>query len=137
MELNTKIAASMMFALLGSMCSVKGYQVWQETTSTHANEQMAFYGDAVVHVNDQLQSMKPPTLEVQHHRIRLHETFSPMDIVTAYDEIDGDLQANIRVYGEVHTDVAGDYILRYVVENSYGLKTQKSIHVLVDDGGGI
>ena len=137
MELHVKMASSMMLALIGLAGSMKGYQVWQENTSIQANEKLAFYETSVVNVNEHLQTIRPPHLEVEHQRIALHASFSPLSIVTAYDDIDGDLQDEIRVYGEVNTQEGGDYILRYVVENSYGLKTQKSIHVLVDDGGRI
>ena len=55
-----------------------------------------------------------------------------LEAVTAQDDLDGDLTADIRVDdSEVDLSVPGDYSLHYVAEDSYGLETVEDARVLV------
>ena len=55
-----------------------------------------------------------------------------LEAVTAQDELDGDLTAEIRVDdSEVDLSAPGDYLLHYVAEDSYGLETVEDARVLV------
>ncbi len=57
-----------------------------------------------------------------------------LEAVTAHDDLDGDLTAEIRVDDSgVSLDEPGDYSLRYVAEDSYGLETVEETKVLVAD----
>lgn len=65
--------------------------------------------------------MKPPTISVpEDTTVEVGETFDELAGVTASDEADGDLTAEIDVVGEVDTDTAGSYALTYVVGDRNG-----------------
>lgn len=55
-----------------------------------------------------------------------------LDEVTAQDDLDGDLTADIQVDdSEVNLNASGDYVLYYTAEDSYGLETVEEARVLV------
>lgn len=55
-----------------------------------------------------------------------------LEAVTVQDDLDGDLTADIWVDDSgVNLDEPGDYLLRYVAEDSYGLETVEETKVLV------
>ncbi len=55
--------------------------------------------------------------------ITVGENFDVLEGVAATDKEDGNLTANIKVVGEVNTDVAGTYTITYSVTDSQGLTT--------------
>ncbi len=61
-----------------------------------------------------------------------------LEAVSARDDLEGDLTGVIRVDdSEVDLNEPGDYLLRYVVEDSYGLETVGEAKILVKDEDGI
>ena len=55
-----------------------------------------------------------------------------LEDIGAEDDLDGDLTRKIRVDdGEVDLEKNGDYVLRYVVQDQYGLETVEEARVLV------
>lgn len=65
--------------------------------------------------------VKPPTISVpEETTVTLGETFEPMAGVSATDETDGNLTAEVDVVGDVDTDTAGSYALTYVVADKNG-----------------
>lgn len=61
-----------------------------------------------------------------------------LEAVAVYDDLDGDLTAQIRVDdSEVNLDEPGEYSLRYVAEDSYGLETVEETKILVAEEDGI
>jgi hypothetical protein len=65
--------------------------------------------------------VKPPTISVpEETTVEVGEVFDKLAGVTATDETDGDLTAEVDVVGEVDTDTAGSYALTYVVGDRNG-----------------
>lgn len=61
-----------------------------------------------------------------------------LEAVSARDDLDGDLTDAIRVDdSRVNLEIPGDYRLRYVAEDSYGLETVEEARILVAEESGI
>ncbi|WP_158276253.1 DUF5011 domain-containing protein [Bifidobacterium callitrichidarum] len=66
---------------------------------------------------------KPVLKGVVDKTITVGDTFNPMDGVTATDDRDGDVTANVKVTGTVDTKTDGKYELTYEVSDKAGNKT--------------
>lgn len=65
--------------------------------------------------------VKPPTISVpEETTVTVGEDFAPMAGVSATDETDGNLTAEVDVVGLVDVDKAGSYALTYVVADKNG-----------------
>ncbi len=65
--------------------------------------------------------VKPPTIVVpEETTVPVGGTFRPMEGVSASDDSDGDLTAQVTVVGEVDVAKAGSYALTYVVADANG-----------------
>lgn len=81
---------------------------------------------------------KAPTLTVGDDvTISAGQDFDPMQGVTATDDTDGDLTAEIKVTGSVDTATPGEYELSYTVEDSAGNQAvaQRTVTVEESDSG--
>lgn len=64
--------------------------------------------------------------------IYLNATFDPLAGVTATDDVDGDITANITYVGTVNTAATGVYFLKYSVTDAAGNKTEVARYVTVE-----
>ncbi|EUJ51025.1 immunoglobulin-like domain-containing protein [Listeria rocourtiae] len=80
--------------------------------------------DVVIH--------NPPVIEATDKTLDLEDDFNPLEGVTATDEEDGDITANIEVAeNTVDTSKTGEYKVVYSVTNSFGQTTTLEISVKV------
>lgn len=77
--------------------------------------------------------VKPVISGAADVRIKVGDSFDPMDGVTASDAVDGDLTGDIEVSGSVDTQTPGDYEITYSVTNSNEQTTTVVITVTVED----
>ncbi len=132
MEVSSKVSAGLMFTLMACTGALAQFLVWQDTTHSSFHEAMDFYREEKVDVNDHIKDIAYPTIQAVNQRIALHEEFDPSTWAQAHDAQDGDITEALDVYGNVDNTQKGEYELRYVVRNSYGLKSTKHMKVIVD-----
>ncbi|MFW5865194.1 MAG: immunoglobulin-like domain-containing protein, partial [Candidatus Izemoplasmataceae bacterium] len=74
--------------------------------------------------------ISPPILSgVEDVEIFAGESFDPREGVTAIDDVDGDITADIEIAGTVNVDVVGTYFLRYSIEDSSGNISEETRYV--------
>ena len=132
MELSVKVSAGLLLALSAAMSASAQFVVWNDMTGDSLHDATDFYQEERIEVNPNLQEITFPQIAAENQRLALHEEYDALSWASAVDEQDGDISANISVYGYVNTAQKGTYDLRYVVRNSYGLKDSKQIRVIVD-----
>lgn len=70
--------------------------------------------------------------------IRKGSSFDPMKGVSATDKIDGDITGKVKYTGTVDTNMVGEYLLTYTVENSQGNEAKQSVIIrVVEDNVGM
>ncbi|WP_326489984.1 immunoglobulin-like domain-containing protein [Aeromonas allosaccharophila] len=82
-------------------------------------------------------SMKPVFSGVTDTTLELGTPFDPMTGVSAHDEEDGDLTAQIKVNGSVDSNKVGRYTLTYQVSDSAGQLVTQQRNVTVKEQGAI
>ncbi|MFB2853605.1 immunoglobulin-like domain-containing protein [Aeromonas allosaccharophila] len=82
-------------------------------------------------------SMKPVFSGVSDTTLELGTAFDPMTGVSAHDEEDGDLTAQIKVSGSVDSNKVGRYTLTYQVTDSAGQLVTQQRNVTVKEQGAI
>ncbi|MFQ1796795.1 immunoglobulin-like domain-containing protein [Aeromonas allosaccharophila] len=82
-------------------------------------------------------SMKPVFSGVTDTTLELATAFDPMTGVSAHDEEDGDLTAQIKVNGSVDSNKVGRYTLTYQVSDSAGQLVTQQRNVTVKEQGAI
>ncbi|POG21356.1 chitinase [Aeromonas bestiarum] len=82
-------------------------------------------------------SMKPVLSGVTDTTLELGTPFDPMTGVSAHDEEDGDLTAQIKVSGSVDSNKVGRYALTYQVSDSAGQLVTQQRNVTVKEQGAI
>ncbi len=82
-------------------------------------------------------SMKPVFSGVSDTTLELGTAFDPMTGVSAHDEEDGDLTAQIKVNGSVDSNKVGRYTLTYQVSDSAGQLVTQQRNVTVKEQGAI
>ncbi|MGU5655265.1 immunoglobulin-like domain-containing protein [Aeromonas allosaccharophila] len=82
-------------------------------------------------------SMKPVFSGVTDTTLELGTPFDPMTGVSAHDEEDGDLTAQIKVSGNVDSNKVGRYTLTYQVSDSAGQLVTQQRNVTVKEQGAI
>lgn len=82
-------------------------------------------------------SMKPVFSGVTDTTLELGTAFDPMTGVSAHDEEDGDLTAQIKVSGSVDSNKVGRYTLTYQVSDSAGQLVTQQRNVTVKEQGAI
>ncbi|MFB2874258.1 immunoglobulin-like domain-containing protein [Aeromonas jandaei] len=82
-------------------------------------------------------SMKPVFTGIADTTIELGTPFNPMAGVSAHDEEDGDLTANIQVSGNVDSSKVGRYTLTYQVSDSANQQVTQLRNVTVREQGAI
>lgn len=132
MELSVKTSTVLMITLLAAGSAVGEFALWKKTSHTSMNQATAFYQEEKVDVNTYVHGKEFPNINVENQRVRLQESFDPRSWVKIQDAQDGDITSAVEIYGNVDTSTKGEYELRYVVRNSYGLKSSKRIKVIVD-----
>ncbi|HAX73292.1 MAG TPA: chitinase [Firmicutes bacterium] len=85
----------------------------------------------IITVMEPLPNQAPTLNGVEDITIYVGEAFNPLKNITATDDKDGDLTAQIKVEGTVNVNVAGRYELTYKVSDSEGLTTSKTRVVTV------
>ncbi len=75
-----------------------------------------------------------PTIVAKDQELNVGDTFDPLEGVTAADKQDGDLTSNVQVVAnDVDTTQAGTYHVTYVVEDSAGGQTEKTVTIHVKE----
>ncbi|WP_421223267.1 immunoglobulin-like domain-containing protein [Aeromonas sp. 602293] len=82
-------------------------------------------------------SMKPVFSGVTDTTLELGTAFDPMAGVSAHDEEDGDLTAQIKVSGSVDSSKVGRYTLTYQVSDSAGQQVTQQRNVTVREQGAV
>ena len=82
-------------------------------------------------------SMKPVFSGVTDTTLELGTAFDPMTGVSAHDEEDGDLTAQIKVSGNVDSSKVGRYTLTYQVSDSAGQQVTQQRNVTVREQGAV
>ncbi|WP_323895851.1 immunoglobulin-like domain-containing protein [Aeromonas allosaccharophila] len=82
-------------------------------------------------------SMKPVFSGVTDTTLELGTAFDPMTGVSAHDEEDGDLTAQIKASGSVDSNKVGRYTLTYQVSDSAGQLVTQQRNVTVKEQGAI
>ncbi|WP_434472064.1 immunoglobulin-like domain-containing protein [Aeromonas veronii] len=82
-------------------------------------------------------SMKPVFSGVTDTTLELGTPFDPMAGVSAHDEEDGDLTAQIKVSGSVDSSKVGRYTLTYQVSDSAGQQVTQQRNVTVREQGAV
>ncbi|MGE6104434.1 immunoglobulin-like domain-containing protein [Aeromonas veronii] len=82
-------------------------------------------------------SMKPVFSGVTDTTLELGTPFDPMTGVSAHDEEDGDLTAQIKVSGSVDSSKVGRYTLSYQVSDSAGQQVTQQRNVTVREQGAV
>ena len=73
-----------------------------------------------------------PVINADNIIISEGKEFKPLEYVTAYDSVDGDISSNLKVVlNEVNTSLVGQYKVIYSVINSKGIEVKKEIIVSV------
>lgn len=132
MELSTKVAVSIMFSVLSASAGMIGAVTWNESNKIALDTNTPYVEKSVINVNHLLKDKKPPIIEVENQRTAQNSVFDPYAHVQVNDAQDGDISNQVEVYGSVDTTIKGVYEIRYVVRNSFGLKAEKKIRVIVD-----
>lgn len=112
-----------------TLSCVTGYVV---STKVSMENSTSFYDNDVQNVNDLILGKSYPVITATNQHVRLNSDFNTKSWVRVNDAQDGDITAKVEVYGKIDKTKKGDYEIRYVVRNSYGLKTTKKIRVIVD-----
>ena len=74
----------------------------------------------IVEGNGETSDLEPKLTVPVGATIHVGDSFVPMAEVLAIDKEDGDLTSKIKVDGEVDTNKAGTYVLKYTVTDSKG-----------------
>lgn len=132
MELSIKNTSVFLIALLAFTLSIAGFQTWKQVNKTAMQDATSQYATSKINVNESIQGIQHPQIQVENQHVRLNTTFDALSCVQVQDPQDGNISAHVEAFGEVDTTKAGEYVVRYAVRNSFGLKAVKTIKVLVD-----
>lgn len=132
MELSVKVTTALLLSMLSLGGVIKGFQVWKEQSTTSMQEHSMLYPQEVQSLHTEIKGKEFPSINAHDIYLRQFSTFQPMEYVSANDPIAGDITPRIEVYGDVDTSMKGEYQIRYVVRNDFGLKTTKYMKVIVD-----
>lgn len=132
MRMAVKESVIMIIAILSIGMSIASFMVWRSTANVVISGATSSYTNEMVEVNSSILGIDYPVITAENQRIQWKSDYDPMTWVQANDIRDGNLTSSVAVYGEINNQIKGDYEIRYVVRNSYGLKTTKRIRVIVD-----
>lgn len=132
MELAPKTASSIALAILCISIGLGMTGIYKANTKQSLMDATAFYDDGVQDINSAIRGKEYPVITAENQRIELHEAFDPKTWVNAQDIQDGDITSHVDWYGVIDNTVKGDYEIRYSVRNSFGMRTEKKIRVIVD-----
>ncbi|GHA49830.1 hypothetical protein GCM10007086_24670 [Photobacterium aphoticum] len=113
-------------------------QAWQRTTAhqTDGVRVPAYSLSVITLQKEDTDAVKAPVIVgVADSEIALNSVFDPLAGISAQDGHGQDITEKLRVVGDVNTQVAGRYTLRYVVENK-GLTSEKVRIVTVKAASG-
>ncbi|WP_342433464.1 immunoglobulin-like domain-containing protein [Neobacillus sp. FSL H8-0543] len=80
-----------------------------------------------------IDSIAPVLSGIQDSKINFGELFNPLDGISAVDNNDGDITANIQVSGSVDINKAGEYFLTYSISDQSGNSSSAERTVTVID----
>lgn len=132
MELAPKTATSIMISVLSASIIMGGFQVFRQTTGTSMENATTVISQENLDVNESIRGKQYPVIVAENQRITLNFPFDPKSYVSATDPQNGTITNKVESYHDVDVTTKGTYEVRYVVRNSYGLKTVKKIKVIVD-----
>jgi hypothetical protein len=93
---------------------------------------VVYLDNVVIEPIDSFEDMIDPVIDgAIYKRVEVGSTFDPLEGVTATDNVDGDITANIQVTGTVDTATPGDYVLTYTVSDAAGnsVTVERTINV--------
>lgn len=85
-----------------------------------------------IRINENINPSMFPVITANNIRMKQGNDFIIAEHVHASDRQDGDISNQLHFYGKVDTNVKGLYEIRCVVRNQLGLKSVKTIQVIVD-----
>lgn len=130
MENSLKITTPIIIIIIIMSVFLATFSGWLVTTKTYMDKSLI--SNEQIDINANIKNEVFPTISAKNMRIKQGTNFNIKDHVSATDNKDGDISSKIIFYGTVNTNVKGLYEIRCVVRNSYGLKTVKTIQVIVD-----
>ncbi|PQJ84889.1 immunoglobulin-like domain-containing protein [Aliivibrio sifiae] len=77
-------------------------------------------------------SLAPVLQGIEDASIAFGDIFNPRDGVSANDDLDGDITANITIAGSVDSHIAGKYTLTYRVQDSEGNTSEQNRIITVE-----
>lgn len=132
MELAPKIATSLAISMLSISIGLGMIGTYRTSTKQSLTNTTAFYNDDIQDINSVIRGKQYPVITAENQRIELNESFDPNLWVIAQDTQDGDITSKVEWYGTINNQLKGDYEIRYSVRNSFGMKTEKKIRIIVD-----
>lgn len=121
------VAVVIAVALLGALYT------WKDDASAFIASSLKTQSESTIsNVNDVSRKYRYPAITVKSRYIEMGKTFNPMDNVTATDADTGaDLTDKVNIYGTVNVNKMGLYVLKYTVTSTHGLKTEKTVNIIV------
>lgn len=132
MELTGRAASLLVLTLLSLILGISSVPTFIESTRNNMQVATSVYTEQNPDVNVVIRGKSFPVITAINQRITLNATFDPMEWIEVTDIQDGDITSSANVYGSVDNTRKGTYELRYSVRNSFGLKTDMKIRVIVD-----
>src|SRR6056297_2329114 len=83
-------------------------------------------------VDNEVDNTAPTLSGVEDVTVYKDGSFDPLDGVTATDDVDGDVTADIEIAGTVDVATTGTYFLRYSVEDAAGNKREETRYITVE-----
>lgn len=119
-----------MLSLLALISAFSGFFVWKQMQSQQISNHVQLRVENQTDINVAIKDKKFPVLHVHNKKVKLHESIDPSTWIEVEDEYDQQLP--VTIYGEVDVEKKGVYFLKYEVSNRYGLKSSKTIQVIVE-----
>lgn len=132
MELSIKTSTTLLISILTCGIVISGAGISNQINKDAMSFAMQGFSAEKVSINDVVLGKSFPSITAENQRIRQYDSFQPLQYVKAMDAYDGDVSNQVQAYGKVDESIKGEYEIRYVIANSYGLKSEKKIKVLVD-----
>lgn len=132
MELTARASGLLVLTLLTFLIGASSIPLFINRTGSNMEKATSFYDQNIQDINATVRGKQFPVITAKNQRIKLNETFDPKTWVKVTDPQDGTITNRVEVFGTINNKKKGDYEIRYSVRNSYGLKTEKKIRVIVD-----
>lgn len=130
MENSIKITTPIIITIIIMSVFFTTFSGWIITTKAYMGKTLI--SNQQNNINECIKNEAFPRIIAKNVRIKQGSQFDVSDYVRAVDVNDGDISSKINYYGSVNVNKKGVYVIRCVVRNSLGLKTVKTIQVIVD-----